>query len=733
MFNWITENVVIEWKINIEDAGYIERILWADRKRDMVVSIQLENEKAMPQVRTFNEYMSDKAGQIHKIIDWIDPKTGLVDEKTIPDKSKEIRDKAWNVIRTMIRQEPDIYIPKYRGNIVSEIVSDQNVHKTTVYKYLRRYWQGGKMRNALLPLYDNCGAGGKERNEGSVKRGRPRKFAEKTDGVNISEDIKQAFRSGVSLFYNTKEKAPLKRAFQKTLEKFFYSGYHFDGEVRIPILQPEDKLPSFGQFKYWFNKELDLKDSITKRYGSRKYDLNYRPILGSSTQESFGPGSRFQIDATIADVYLVSEYKREWIIGRPVIYVVIDVFSRVITGIYVGLEGPSWLGAMMALANTTMDKVKFCADYDIKIEPEEWLCSHLPQILTADRGELEGHMPSDLIKSLGVDLENSPPYRADWKGIVEQRFRILNLQTIKWMPGAVQARNKERGERDYRQDAKLTLYEFTQIMIRNVLYHNNNHYMEWYDRNEYLVSDDIDPIPSQLWNWGIQNRTGRLKRQHEDIVKLNLLYQGTATVTGAGILFKGMSYGCDLAMKEQWFTKARYRGSWRIPVRHDPRTTNQIYLWLEDGRKFETCTLLEREERFLNKRFEEVVDLIEIENHSGRLKSSTTMQAKIKLDAHAESIVKNATKKTNEAIQHSGMSKNKRVKETKSHRKTEKELNREHESFSLGEQKTENKQVEILPFNKDLETESKYIAPAKKTSLIQSILGEMEDEENERE
>lgn len=171
MFDWITENVVIEWKINIEDTGYIERILWADLKRDMVVSIQLGNEKAMPQVRTFNEYMSDKAEQIHKIIDWIDPKTSLVDEKTIPDKSKEIRDKAWNVIGTMIHQEPDIYISKYRGNIVSEIVTDQNVHKTTVYKYLRRYWQGGKVRNALLPLYNNCGAGGKERNEGSVKRG----------------------------------------------------------------------------------------------------------------------------------------------------------------------------------------------------------------------------------------------------------------------------------------------------------------------------------------------------------------------------------------------------------------------------------------------------------------------------------------------------------------------------------------------------------------------------------
>ncbi|GGF62072.1 hypothetical protein GCM10010912_04030 [Paenibacillus albidus] len=87
---------------------------------------------------------------------------------------------------------------------------------------------------------------------------------------------------------------------------------------------------------------------------------------------------------------MVSEYRREWIIGRPIIYIVIDVFSRYIAGIYNGLEGPSWIGAMMALANTTTDKVNFCAQYGINIDPEDWLSSHLPQKLTADRGELEG-------------------------------------------------------------------------------------------------------------------------------------------------------------------------------------------------------------------------------------------------------------------------------------------------------------------------------------------------------
>jgi len=84
----------------------------------------------------------------------------------------------------------------------------------------------------------------------------------------------------------------------------------------------------------------------------------------------------------------------------------------------------------MALANTTPDKVKFCAQYGIEIEPEQWVCSHLPQKLLADRGELEGNKPNQLIDVLGVDVENTSPYRADWKGIIEQQFRLINLRSI---------------------------------------------------------------------------------------------------------------------------------------------------------------------------------------------------------------------------------------------------------------------------------------------------------------
>lgn len=726
------ENMVVEWNLSDSEDRYIERVLWISPSNDVLFSIAIQDDKAFPILKTFSEYKAGFESNLCKQVEWINENIPLLDS-AIDSEHLIIRDKSWDAIKDIVLDEPRCFDKGFRGSLVREAQEQTGLHKTTIYRYLRRYWQGGKLKNALLPHFNNCGSYGNDRTPKETKRGRPRKFEDEPVGINIDEEIKQLLRSGIRLFYNNKDKAPLKHAYQKTLEKFFASGFRKDGQALIPVLPPPEKLPTFGQYKYWFNKEMDLEDTLKSRHGKKRFALDYRPILGSSTYESFGPGSRFQIDATVADVYLVSEYRREWIIGRPIIYIVIDVFSRYIAGIYIGLEGPSWIGAMMALANTTTDKVKFCAQYDIDIDPEEWVSSHLPQKLTADRGELEGNKPSQLIDVLGVDVENAPPYRADWKGIVEQQFRLANLRSIRFIPGAIKERYRERGERDYRLDAKLTLCEFTQIMIRNILYHNNHHHMLWYDRNEFMVADDVTPIPRDLWHWGIINRNGRLKKQPEHIVKLNLMIQGEATVTAAGIQFKGVHYGCELAMREQWFVKARAGKTWRVKVCYDPRSTNEIYLWLDNGHRFETCTLLEREERYLNKRFEEVEDLLEIERYQGRHQGVNNMLSKIELDAQTKAIVETAAKKTNEAIQQSEESNNQRVKGTRQRRSNEKLLNREQEAFQLSEQVSvrDSSTNNVVPLKRDESAEKKqaYIPPADKLSKIKAYLLEDGDEE----
>src|SRR5690625_5600059 len=119
------------------------------------------------------------------------------------------------------------------------------------------------------------------------------------------------------------------------------------------------------------------------RKSTKEYEFKYRAILRNAKSETNGPGTIFQIDATIADIYLVSSLDVNKVIGRPVIYAVLDVYSRIITGLYVGLEGPSWIGAMMALDNIVSEKVECCKQYRIDITPEQWPTHHLREVVIA--------------------------------------------------------------------------------------------------------------------------------------------------------------------------------------------------------------------------------------------------------------------------------------------------------------------------------------------------------------
>src|SRR5699024_11268974 len=103
-------------------------------------------------------------------------------------------------------------------------------------------------------------------------------------------------------------------------------------------IREANRTATYYKFYYWFKKLEHPKKYIQFRKSTKEYELKHRPMLANSKSETNGPGTRFQIDATIADIYLVSSLDVNKVIGRPVIYAVLDVYSRIITGLYVGLE-----------------------------------------------------------------------------------------------------------------------------------------------------------------------------------------------------------------------------------------------------------------------------------------------------------------------------------------------------------------------------------------------------------
>jgi putative transposase len=724
---------VIQWlPTEKEKSQNLERILWIGASIGKIVVISLLDNKALPLWREVSE-LDLAISQGLAVRSSYESRQLAIVEEEIAEKHKQMRDKAWEIIGSLVdsNHEPEIYQPTYRGRLIVEASIKHRCKKDTIYKYLRKYWQGGKTINALLPYYENCGAPGKERRSTGKKLGRPRKCLVNDPecvGINVNEEVKRKFRIGVRLYYNNRLERPLTHAYDETIRNLFNVGYREEKGVQIPVLPPANELPTHTQFKYWFTKELDLRKTLKSRKGERDYNLNYLEKLGNSTLEAFGPGSRYQIDANIGDVYLVHRYNRNWIIGKPVIYVIIDVFSRLIAGIYVGLEGPSWLGAMMALANAASDKVRFCAQYGIEISENDWPCHYLPATLTADRGELLGNKPNHLINSLAVDVINLPAYRADWKGIIEQHFNLDNQRYIHWLPGAVRKRIRDRGERDYRLDAKLDLTQFTRLVIECVLYHNNNHRMSWYLRDQFMINDEVEPYPIKLWQWGLKHRGGQLHTLPEDIIRLNLMSSDKATITEHGILFKKMLYSCEKALQEQWFLHARKK-TWKLTVSYDPRLTNYIYIRDDRGRSYDKCTLLDTHSRYRDRSFEEVEDLLEYEKFLSIEAQSSGMQNKASLNAIIECVVKEATEMTN-AVQNIKISKKEKLEGIRDHRRDEKFCKRVEESWVLGSDNESTSQTEsqLIPLptrsgqaNKTILDKDGYIAPPKHIDVLRKI------------
>ncbi|MFA9458818.1 Mu transposase C-terminal domain-containing protein [Halalkalibacter sp. AB-rgal2] len=697
------------------------RILWVDEGNIIAYLIDIEDTKALPFKRTISEIKDEVIQEL--LIKIRKEPFAFPDIDEVSEKYLLLRNQSWEVIEEMIKDEPAIFEKKPRSNHINKAIKVHGVTYPAVRKYLRKYWQRGKTINALLPDYKNSGAKGVTREAGDKKRGRPRKHF--STGINVDDSTKKIFRVALEKYYLTSKQNQLTDAYKMMIKEFYAKDIYFDDGIQKVIIEDKEKIPTLVQFRYWYNKEYNIVESTIARKGQKKFNKDYRAILNTSNSEVNGPGSRYQIDATIGDVYLISKFNPNWVIGRPIIYLVMDVFSRMVVGMYIGLEGPSWLGGMMAIANTVSNKEKFCAEYGITINREEWPSEHLPETLLADRGEFEGYNVERLIDAFGLHVENTAPYRADWKGIVEKHFDLIQKKVKPFLPGYVDKDFQQRGARDYRLDAVLTLDDFTKIIIKQILHYNQKHYLSGYVREEEMVRDDVTPVPLEIWNWGMKNRTGKLKYFPEDTVKIALMKREMATVTHKGINYKGIFYSCDRAIQESWFETARQKGTWKIKVAFDPRCMDNVYIVDSDPTLYEVCTLLPISQRFKSSGLDEIIYLQEQEKHSKVNVNHQQLQKDIDYISEVEAIVKEAVKKR-KVEEDTSLSKAEKVGAIKEYRKHEKDETRKAEALKSEKERPSTKAGEVVYLEQSPENGETYARPN-----IRDFLGRRKENKDE--
>ena len=570
--------------LEVEDKCY--RIL--DAYVTEFIWFELHNPKALPRLvhlEQLKKRIDD--GHLKRIKD---PYEALLFETPIEgSKAYEKREKSIALISTIVADSKCLDA-KVRSQRIRKVVERERTHKTVLYRLLRRYWERGQIANAFLPDYKNSGGKGKKReNAASRGIGRPRLHAPgRTAAVN--EEVELHFRFIIEKHLITSKKIPVTRAYLKFQDRYL----QFFPETR------EQELPTKTQFEYFYKCEFDVAARLQAQTRSSDFQKDVRPIFGTATESAFGPGSRYEIDATIADIYLVADRDRSKIIGRPTIYMVIDVFSRLIAGFYIGMDSPSYVTAMQAVVHAFTDKKEYCKEMGKEISSEEWPSVGLPDCLLADRGELMSHQADALARIFRINLETAPPYRGDAKGIVERSFRTIQAEFKPYAPGVVQGHKiKKHGERDYRLDATLSLRDFREIILYRVLYHNQWQVLKKYDRAEDMP-EDLPSIPIRLWRWGLQHRTGRLRTVNENSLRINLLPRKKVTISEHGVKIFGIFYTSQEILKAGWLHRSTtIKRPKNLEAAYDPGTVDHIYLFPDKSKSlYWVCDLAIKSREF---------------------------------------------------------------------------------------------------------------------------------------
>jgi putative transposase len=547
------------------------------------------------------------------------------------------REYAWSIIKDEI-ENTALFYPRERGAAVKRMMAVSGATHQTINRFIRRYWQRGMCKNALLPDYVNSGAKGKPRQSEKAKLGRPRTVRSGV-GTNITPVIERVFHQVITSKLLIEKNTAISQAYASALNLI---------GALMPELQPEE-LPTPEQFRYFYQSRYAKTLVVEKQHSAVKFAKDIRPLKSTSTAETFGPGHRYQIDATIADVYLLSEHDRSRIVGRPVIYIVQDVFSRMVVGLYIGFEGPSWVSAMIALAHIVEDKVAYCQRFGIEISEDDWPTKGLPAVILADKGEINGTKVEKFAEAFGVHIENASARRGDAKGIVERAFKTVQDEFKPYTPGVVEAvMSTKRGGHDYRQDATLNLPEFTRIILACVLYHNTDKGLEGYDRTEDMPTD-LPLIPIELWRWGVSNLTGRLRTAPEQLVQINLMPHFEATVSELGVNLFNCFYTCPELIKAGWLHRSGTKRPDKVLVAYDPRTADHIYIRpSSDLSEYWVCDLTDRSRRFRGLSFWDVWLITKEERKTDAKVRMSTAVAKGKLIQQIESIVAEAGEKKTE-------------------------------------------------------------------------------------
>ena len=577
----------------IQNDSTILRILSVAEDKVLVIDCVKRNMPKWCQASDLEEYDSCTEQELMEQTD-----TEVFDIDTLDSTAKKIIHDRYTVIAGIL---PFVSDEKMRSLIISRVADENDICKQTVRNYL-----------CLYLVYQHQSVLAPKRTE---------------EEKPLSKDEKN-MRWALNKFFYTKNQNSLTTAYALMLKEKYSD--------REGTLMPE--FPTFNQFRYFYRKHKKLQTYYISRNGIKSYQRNNRPLIGDGVREFASAIGVGMLDSTICDIYLVDEAKN--LVGRPILTACVDAYSGLCCGYTLTWEGGvhSLRGLLTAVI---ANKKELCKRFGIIIKEEDWNCNQLPATLVTDKGSEYKSANFEQIVELGVRLINLPPYRPELKGPVEKFFDIVQDLYKPHLKGkgVIEPDFQERGAHDYRKDACLTLEAFETILLRCIVYYNCSRVIENFPYTEEMLTDNVQPTASAIWNWNMGSPGANLISVSQDQLLLTLLPRTTGTFARNGLKVNQMRYA------NNGYTEAYLKGG-TATVAYNPNDVSCV--WLIESGSYVRFELVER--RFNGKELHSAQAMQAAQRAIIKGATQENLQAKIDLADHIYTIASTVNPSKNTQI-----------------------------------------------------------------------------------
>jgi putative transposase len=273
---------------------------------------------------------------------------------------------------------------------------------------------------------------------------------------------------------------------------------------------------------------------------------------------------RVEIDHTPLHLFVV-DLEDRLPIGRPILTLATDTYSKMPFGFDVSFQPGSYLTAMRCLRHGILPKPDCQTLYGTT---HPFPVYGLPETVVVDRGmEFVGNSLVDALGMLGIIHEVMPGRTPWYKGSIERFFRTQNQGLLEGLPGYTFGDIFSRADYDPVQDACISLETFHKLLHIFLL---DIYAQRWHD--------GIQDIPARRWEQGCQNGLAPTLYHDAEELRILLCASETRTLTRQGITWETLHYNSSALSQLRLRT-----GGGSVRFRYDPEDLGAIYVFDPDA------------------------------------------------------------------------------------------------------------------------------------------------------